>query len=158
MGSETTCAPLGIMIDVFPENVSGTDEPGTICGVPAAPSSGMAIATCVMGKSFTPNAFEMRKRMYDSATIDVWMVWRIVEFVKIELVPFCAPRAAASVHEHGRVHMRTYEGRVRHVVVFGQLGHRHPGVDPMPGGHCSYAQQGCGGSHEVQRGTHGRSL
>ena len=76
------------MIDVFPENVSGTEEPGTICGVPAAPSSGIAIATCVMGRSFTPNAFEMRRRMYDSAAIDVWMVWRIVEFVKIELVPF----------------------------------------------------------------------
>ena len=139
MGSETTCAPLGMMIDVFPEKVSGTDEPGTISGVPAAPSSGMAIATCVMGRSFTPNAFEMRRRMYDSAAIEVWMVWRIVAFVKIELVPFCAPCQTCATRG---TRAGTYEGRVRHVVVLGQLGHRHPGVDPVPGGHRGCAQQG----------------
>ena len=88
MGSDTTSAPFGIVNDGDPLNVSVCSVFVSIAGFPGVPPSGRAMVAPVMGKFVAPNAFEMRRRMYDSAAIDVWMVWRIVEFVKIELVPF----------------------------------------------------------------------
>jgi hypothetical protein len=73
MGSETASAPLGIVKDVFPLNVTVCSVLGWIALTPAAPWSGRATVTAVMGRSFSPKALEMRIRIV-LAPMDVWTV------------------------------------------------------------------------------------
>jgi hypothetical protein len=63
MGSETANAPLGIVKDVFPLNVTVWRVLGWIALTPAAPWSGRATVTDVMGRLFSPKAFDMRIRI-----------------------------------------------------------------------------------------------
>lgn len=58
-GSETASPALGITTDSDPLNVTTWLVPGSISGTPAAPPSGRATLTAVIGKSLRPNAFEI---------------------------------------------------------------------------------------------------
>jgi hypothetical protein len=53
-------------------------DPGWRALVPVFWSSGRPIATLVIARSFTPKAFESRRRMLSASSV-TWIVWRIVE-------------------------------------------------------------------------------
>jgi hypothetical protein len=59
-GSETASPAFGMLMDVFPLNVTVWRVCGWIALTPAAPLAGSATVTAVMGKGVTPNALEKR--------------------------------------------------------------------------------------------------
>ena len=65
---------------------------------PAEPLNGRATVTAVIGRSETPNALEIRIRIW-SASVDMCSVWRMVEFLNTASEPFYRSWSAGSKHQ-----------------------------------------------------------